>query len=246
MPNIYDEIFKYSDILNPVSLQTLLSAGKLAKLGSKKTLIDLGSGKGFPSLFLASTFGVQVEGLDLSEINVDHANSRAKLLSLSSRTKYFQQDLKGFVPSKKYDVVLSLGIEPELYGGRKAAFDLFRNTLKESGVVLYTEPLWTKRPVNPHILKTLCSHEDSFLTLDEMQQLIRNMKFQELGHFVSSKDDWDLYVRPPIRALHEMIQAKKGPADDLQVFLDDFKMEYEAAGRDWDVALWVLEPIFTS
>jgi cyclopropane fatty-acyl-phospholipid synthase-like methyltransferase len=244
MPNIYDEIFMHSDMLNPVSEQTLLLAGKLANLGPQKTLIDLGSGKGFPSLFLASTFGAQVEGYDLSQINVDYANSRAKLLYLSYQAKYFQQDLRGFIPAKKYDVVASLGIEPALYGGREAAFKLFRSILNRGGVVvLYTEPVWKKRPVAHHILKTLCSQEDSFLTIPEMQQLIRNLKFQELGHFVSSKDDWDLYVRPPIRALHELIQVKREPADELQAMLDGFKMEYEAAGRDWDVALWVLKPI---
>jgi SAM-dependent methyltransferase len=243
MYEIYDEIFKYSDIFNPISLQTLTAAGKLANLGSEKTLIDLGSGKGFPSLFLASTFGAQVEGYDLSQINIDYANARAKLLNLSCSAKYFQQDLKGFIPAKKCDVAVSLGIEPELYGGREAAFKLFRSMLNRGGFVLYTEPVWKKRPVAPHILKTLCSCEDSFLTIAEMQQLILNLNFQELGHFVSSKDDWDLYVRPPIRALHEMIQAKKEPAAKLQALLDGFKMEHEAAGRDWDVAFWVLKPV---
>jgi cyclopropane fatty-acyl-phospholipid synthase-like methyltransferase len=136
-PNIYDEIFKNTAILNPVSLQTLLSAGKLANLGPNKALLDLGSGKGFPSLFLASAFGVSVEGYDLSQINVDYANARAKLLGLSDRVKYFQQDLKGFVPAKKYAVVASLGIEPGLYGGREEAFKMFRSILNEDGVVLY-------------------------------------------------------------------------------------------------------------
>ncbi len=47
---IYDKIFKHTDILNPVSLQALTTAGKLANLGPEKTMLDLGSGKGFPSL----------------------------------------------------------------------------------------------------------------------------------------------------------------------------------------------------
>ena len=96
----YDEIFKYSDIFNPISLQTLTSAGKLANLGPEKALVDLGSGKGFPSLFLASIFGVHVEGFDVGKINVDYANSRAKLLNLSQSVQYFCQDLKGFVPTR--------------------------------------------------------------------------------------------------------------------------------------------------
>ena len=60
------EIFRYSDILNPVSPTTLLLAGKLAQLEPEKTVLDLGSGKGFPSLLWASVFGVRVEGFDVN------------------------------------------------------------------------------------------------------------------------------------------------------------------------------------
>jgi cyclopropane fatty-acyl-phospholipid synthase-like methyltransferase len=83
------KFFKHTDILNPVSLQALITAGKLATLGPEKTLLALGSGKGFSSLFLVSIFGVAVEGYDLSQINVDYANARAKLLRLSDRVTYF-------------------------------------------------------------------------------------------------------------------------------------------------------------
>jgi cyclopropane fatty-acyl-phospholipid synthase-like methyltransferase len=242
MPNIYDEIFKCTDIFNPVSLQTLTAAGKLANLEPEKALLDLGCGKGIPSLFLASVFGVKVEGYDLSQISVDYANARAKLLNLSDRVAYFQQDLQGFVPAKKYDFVASLGVEPELYGGREAAFKLFRSVLNEGGAVLYTEPVWTKRPVNPQVLKAFGFREEIFLTIPEMQQLLNKVCFQEVAHFVSSKDDWDLYGRPPKMALQQMLTEKKWPDSQLQMLLDSFQMEYEAAGRDWNVVLWVLKP----
>ncbi len=243
MYEIFDEIFKYTDILNPVSQQTLVAAGKLANLVLGKTLIDLGCGKGFPALFLAGTFGVQVEGFDLGKINVEYANARAKLLNLSISAQFFCQDLKEFVPSKKYDIVTSLGIEPEVYGGREAAFKFFRNTLKEGGVLLYTEPVWKKRPMSAEVLKALCSKEDSFLTVPETQQLIQKANYMELGHFVSTKEDWDVYVRAPIRGLQELIERNTKFADQAKVMLDGFRMEYEAAGRDWDVVLWVLKPI---
>jgi hypothetical protein len=138
--------------------------------------------------------------------------------------------------------VLSLGIEPELYGGREAAFKLFRGILNEGGVVLYAEPIWTKRPVNSQVLKVFGFPEEVFLTVPEMQQLIQKVNFQELAHFVSSKDDWDLYARPPIRALQEMVN-KKEHVGAAQAMLGGFKMEFEAAGRDWNDALWVLKPI---
>ena len=52
----YTEIFRYSDILNPFSPTMLLLAGRLAQLGPEKTVLDLGSGKGYPSLLWATVF----------------------------------------------------------------------------------------------------------------------------------------------------------------------------------------------
>lgn len=243
MYEIFDEIFKYADIFNPVSQQTLVAAGKLANLSSGKTLIDLGCGKGFPALFLAGTFGVQVEGFDLGKLNVNYANARAKLLNLSGQAQFYCQDLKGFVPNKKYDAVASLGIEPEVYGGREAAFRLFRNSLKEGGTLLYTEPAWKKRPVSSEVLKVLCCKEESFLTIQETRELIKKAGYLELGHFISTKEDWDVYTRSPIRRLQELIKTNSAFTADAKVMLEDFKMEYEAAGKDWDVILWVLKPV---
>jgi cyclopropane fatty-acyl-phospholipid synthase-like methyltransferase len=84
----YTEIFKHSDILNPISATALLLAGKLAQLEPKSIILDLGSGKAFPSLLWANTLGARVEGFDMNKNYVDYANSRAKMLNLSHRVKY--------------------------------------------------------------------------------------------------------------------------------------------------------------
>jgi len=76
-----------------------------------------------------------------------------------------------------------------------------------------------------------------------MQQLLQKVRFQEVAHFVSSKDDWDLYARPPIMSLQQMLTEKKWADAQLQGLLGGFQMEYEAAGRDWNVVLWVLKPV---
>jgi hypothetical protein len=75
-----------------------------------------------------------------------------------------------------------------------------------------------------------------------MQQLMRDLRFRELGHFVSSKEDWDLYVRPAIRRLQEILANKKELASEARVLLEGFKTEYEAAGQQWDVVMWVAKP----
>ena len=241
-PISYEEIFKYSDIFNPISLQTLQAAGKIANFAPGKALADLGCGKGFPALFWASIFGVQVEGFDRSRTYVDYSNARAKLLNLSHLACFFRQDLKSFASTKNYDVVASLGVGAEVFGGRSSAFKFFRSLIKDDGVVLYGEPVWTSRPVKPEVLRALHCKEDTFLTLPETRQQLRDLNLQELGLFVVSKEDWELYVRPPIIALQEIIKNKPDLAAEAQAFLADFRMEHEAAGRDWETILWVLKP----
>jgi cyclopropane fatty-acyl-phospholipid synthase-like methyltransferase len=124
----YTEIFKCSDILNPVSPTTLLLAGALAQLGPKKTVLDLGSGRGFPSLLWASVFGVRVEGFDVNENYVRYANSRAKKLNLSRRVEYSRGDIREPRLSRKYDVVASLGLGiAQVYGENSDALKIFQN-----------------------------------------------------------------------------------------------------------------------
>jgi hypothetical protein len=135
-----------------------------------------------------------------------------------------------------------LGIEPDLYGGRVNAFKLFKNMLNENGVIVFSEPVWTKKPVAPEILKSLCCKNESFLTRDEVDQLMKTLELEQLGSFVSSKEDWELYVRSPKIVIKEIMEKKNELAAEARVFLEAFKTEYEAAGKHWDNVLWVVKP----
>jgi SAM-dependent methyltransferase len=185
---------------------------------------------------------VQVEGVDISKVNVDYANARAKILNLSGRAQFSCKDLRSFRPEKRYDVVSSLGIESDLYGGRASAFRFFKDILKEGGIVIFSEPVWKKKPVEPRILKRLRCSNDSFLTMKEMDELIKDSGLEQLGCFVASKTDWELYVQSPILGLKEIIRARKEQAPEAKVMLEGFKTENTAAGEHWDIALWVLKP----
>jgi SAM-dependent methyltransferase len=235
-----DEIFKYSDILNPVSPTALFSAGKLAQLEPKKLVLDLGSGKGFPSLLWASIFGVRVDGFDTSKKFVEYANSRAEMLNLSHRVKYFCEDVRDLKFNRKYDVVASLGLGiAQVYGDISHALRLFKTMLHKNGVLVLAEPVWLVKPISSEVLKALGEAEDSFLTMSEMQKLMEECGFQVLGHFVSSKEDWEFYVRPTYVAMNEIIQNKGELAEEAQEIMNGFKTEYDIVGQHWDMFLWV-------
>ena len=238
----YTEIFKYSDILNPVSPASLLLAGKLAQLGTKKTVLDLGSGKGFPSLLWASVFGVRVEGFDLNRNYVKYANSRAKMLNLSSRVEYLFGDIGEPRLSRKYDVIASLGLGiAQVYGSNSDALRVFKTMLHKDGVLVLAEPVWFVKPVSSKVLKALGEVEDSLPTKPEMQGLLRRSEFQELGNFVSSKEDWEIYTRPTYIAMQEIIESQSKLAEEAQGVMNSFRAEYDAAGQHWNMVLWVVK-----
>jgi cyclopropane fatty-acyl-phospholipid synthase-like methyltransferase len=236
----FTEIFKYSDILNPVSSIMLLRAGELARLEPGKTILDLGSGKGFPSLLWASAFGVRVDGFEINRKYVEYANARARLLNLTHRVNYSCQDVKELKLERRYDVIASLGLGiTQVYGGIRDAFESFKTMLDKQGVLIFAEPVWLVKPIPREVLRAIGEAENSFPTKPEMQQSIEACGFRVLGDFVSSKEDWKLYVKLVNIAMNEIVRSKKELARDARKVMNGFKAEYDAANKYWDMILWV-------
>jgi len=238
----YGEIFKYSDIFNPISPTTLFSAGKLAELEPNKIVLDLGSGKGSPSLLWASIFGVQVEGYDIGKDYVMYANSRAKMLNLSHRVKYYCKDVKKLIVNRKYDIVASLGLGiAQVYGDISDALKNFKIMLRKGGFLIFAEPIWLVKKVPSKVLKHLDAIEEHFLTKSKLQQLMEKLGYQVKGCFVSTKEDWEFYIEPVCIAMHEIIESKSELADEAQRVMNGFKAEYDAVGQHWNMVLWVVK-----
>ncbi len=239
----FEDIFKNTEIYNPISQQTLLSAGKFAQMDPGKTIIDLASGSGYPSLLWTSLFGVHVTGYDIGEKYVAYANTRAKMLNLEEKAQYFCQDLKNFTTEKKYDIVAALGFDVSIYGSRIEALNRFKSMLKSNGTIILAEPYWIEKPVPQYLLKAFNLPQDSFITLQEMQQLLSKQGLKEIWHVSSIKEDWEIYVRPVFLTMQQYINDHPELTQDAQAIIDNFKTEYDAATKYWNMALWVLKPI---
>jgi cyclopropane fatty-acyl-phospholipid synthase-like methyltransferase len=234
----------HSDILNPISATTLLLAGKVAQMEPKSTILDLGSGKAFPSLLWASTFGVRVEGFDINRDFVEYANSRARMLNLSDRVKYSCKDIRELRLERRYDVVAFMGLGmAHVYGDNSRALKILKAMLHKDGVLILAEPVWLVKPVSNEVLKALGETEESFLTEAGTQQLIRESGFQVQRNFVSSKEDWELYVKPIYTAMHRIIETNSELADEALDVINGFKAEYDAVGQHWNMLLWVAKTL---
>jgi cyclopropane fatty-acyl-phospholipid synthase-like methyltransferase len=239
----FEEIFRNSDLFNPVSVEALFLAGKAAGLASGMSVVDLASGKGSPSLLWASVFGVTVEGYELGKEYVEYANARAKLLHLDDKARYACQDIAKFTPDKKYDIVAALGFDVGIYGGRIQALNKLKSMLKPNGAIILPEPIYTQKPVAPNVLKVLGITQEAYLTLDEMQQLLIEQGLKTIHQSVSTKLDWQLYVSPILVTLQQFIKDHPDLKQDAQAVIEHFQAERDNAPTHWNVALWVLKPV---
>ena len=114
--------------------------------------------------------------------------------------------------------------------------------LNPNGTIILTEPNWTTKPAPANVLKSLNLTQDSFLTITEMQGLLKEQGFRELWHVTSTKEDWEIYLRPIFLTMQEYMSAHPNKAQDAQAVIDYFQAEYAAAGEAMDVTLWVLKP----
>ena len=236
----FDEIFKYSDRLNPISPNTLFAAGKLAELDPQKVVLDLGSGKGFPSLLWASLFGIQVKGYDRMKNYVAYANSRAEMLNLSHRVKFFCQDVKELRVATAYDAVASIGLGiAHVFGNIRDGLQKLETMLCKGGTLIFAEPVWLVKDIPIEVLEQLDAGEEWFRTKPEVQQLIEKHGFQVKGSFDSTKEDWELYIQPINLAMSEIIESGSELADEAQTVMNSFKAEYDAVNQYWNMVLWV-------
>jgi ubiquinone/menaquinone biosynthesis C-methylase UbiE len=153
-------------------------AGMLG-LSSEDKVLDIGSGLGGPSRYLASTYGCHVQGIDLSRSFVDAASYLAQRTGLDTRVSYACADALDLpFDADTFDVAwtqhVAMNIEDRaaLYreafrvlraGGRFAMFDV----VAVSGEPLHYPVPWAR------------TSDTSFLkTADEMRGLLTEQGFR--------------------------------------------------------------------
>ena len=129
-----------------------------AGLRSAERVLDLGSGIGGPSRWLAKTFGCRVTGIDLSEEFCRTANALSRLLGLDGLTEYRQGNALDLpFPEGTFDLVwsqnvsMNIGDRPRLYGEIRRVLNpggryAFSDIVELSGEPLRFPVPWASEP----------------------------------------------------------------------------------------------------
>lgn len=137
------EIEKYEAVygrnfISPGGLATAQEFTALLDLQPGQSVLDVGCGIGGSAFYMAQTYGVQVDGLDLSTNMLALAQERCQALGLADQVRFMHEDILEFTPQSQYDCVYSrdaflhIHDKPRLFAVLKAA-------LAPGGKLLFTD-----------------------------------------------------------------------------------------------------------
>jgi len=114
--DIFREVYgdDYPEESNPDSFVTITDLRTIAKnlnIGSEKSLIDLGCGRGGPGLWIARETGANYVGIDLSENAVKQAQNRSRDFKIKGTTKFQVGNMYSLnFPTNSFDGAMSIDV----------------------------------------------------------------------------------------------------------------------------------------
>lgn len=194
-------------------LDATVELAQALKLDGATRVLDIGSGLGGPSRYLAATYGCTVRGIDLSPPFVEAATFLAERTGLAGHVAYqcadalhLPFDAEAFDVAWTQHVAMNIADRAALYretsrvlrtGGRFAIFDV----VAASGAPLHYPVPWARGP------------ETSFLvTADQMHDLLTQQGFRPISRVDSTQAGMAWFAArqkaqaqqsaPPVLGLH--------------------------------------------
>jgi ubiquinone/menaquinone biosynthesis C-methylase UbiE len=180
-------------------------------------ILDIGCGRGDPTLELAASTGGEVVGLDIDRRSLDDLSSRAAERGLAGRVRAVQGSMtKAELESESFDLVWA---EASLHVvGFEAGLEIARRLLKPGGFLVIHEMAWV-RPNPPRELADYWRHRHaSVLAVPEYLAAIPRHGYELVGHFMLPEDFWLMeYFEPLERMIRELRARHAGDGEILSM-----------------------------
>lgn len=181
------------------------------------TVLDLGCGKGGVSVRLAEKFGFKVTGVDVMDVFLDDARTKAEEHHVSHLCQFINQDIHEFVSDDHHFDVVILASLGGILGDLNQTVSKLRNQVRTGGYLLIDDGyLRDKNSLdrkgydhyrnhqntineltmyNDKIIREISTTEFSLKINDEYLSLIRKRGAELIKKHSELKDDITTYIR---------------------------------------------------
>jgi cyclopropane fatty-acyl-phospholipid synthase-like methyltransferase len=152
------------------------------KLKSSSHVLEVGSGSGGPALYVASTVGCRITGLDINAHGIRNANQLARRQQLETRARFQLADASRALPfaANTFDAILSNDALCHVPRRADVLREWFR-VLKPGGRMLFTDALVVTGMLSQEEIATRSAIGTYFfLPAGENERLIRQAGFKLL------------------------------------------------------------------
>jgi len=117
-------------------------------LAPRAHVLEVASGSGGPSLYLAHKFGCQITGIDINQNGVDAANKSAKAAE-AANVSYRLADAEKKLPfeDESFDAIMCMDSMNHFHD-RLAIFREWQRVLRPGGRIVFTDPVVITGPVS--------------------------------------------------------------------------------------------------
>jgi SAM-dependent methyltransferase len=181
-------------ILNPLTEAKLMLLGEICHLHEATRQLDLCCGKGEMLCRWSEKYGIRGVGVDISEVFLQAARSRATELGVWENLNFVQGDAAEYPQDfHEFNVVSCIGAT-WIGGGLVGTINLMKRALKdENGLLLVGEPYWVDAP--PHdAYAALGVAEADFASLDGTLDRFEQSGVELVEMVAADSDSWDRYV----------------------------------------------------
>lgn len=215
------------EIMNPISEEKLLRAGKIAGLAPGKRVLDIGCGNGTALSLWHRTFGIEGTGIELRPASAAIARSTLAGTPIEIRCV----DAAAIAPKEPYDVVAALGTS-FIFGGAEKSLAHLADYADENGsAVLIGDRFWQTNRVPPEFAREWTDVPTAY----ELAATARELGFTLAGMITASADDWDTYESSIWNNALAYISARGNDpaAEEIAAYVEQIQDEYLAYGREY-------------
>jgi SAM-dependent methyltransferase len=219
-------------ILDPFTPEKLQVLGEVCGVAAGTSVLDLACGKGEMLCQWAATFRAIGCGVDLSEVFLAAARSRAGELGVADRLTFLQRDAGAYVAEPgTFDIAACLGAT-WIGGGLAGTAALLRRTLRPDGLLVIGEPFWNEAPPGEAVA-ALGFGADDYVSLAGTAERLAEAGLELVEMVLADGDSWDRYEATQWGTIADWLDAN--PADPehaaMRQFLDHERDTYLRWGR---------------
>lgn len=150
-------------------------------------VLDVGCGLGGSAFVMASEFGLQVDGIDLSHNMLEIANSKLRSRDLGAQVKLEWGDCLQLDRCDCYDAIYSRDVFLHIHD-KTRLFAVLKTALREGGQLLFTDYCCGPQPWSSDFAAYVAEREYCLHTTEEYSDLLAQAGFSEVeGEDISAR-----------------------------------------------------------